>query len=165
MTAQVSEPLQFRDMSLSMCSTPLDVFLSSTPRNTHFQEVSTACWRRYVGRWEIRSDRLYLVGLSAVAEDGNPVGLEDLFPGFPDGVFAHWFTGEVRCPIGRQVKYVHMGFSSQFERDLFLGFKAGVLISERVVQNGKAPPGAPKYYGPRAWLARTVTPKKERYEE
>lgn len=153
MTAQASEVLIYKGESLTMCSTPLDVYLENIGRPIRFQGLSTACWRGYVASWEVVADRLYITDISAIFDDGRDVSLEDLFPGYPEGAFAHWFTGEVRCPQGRQLKYVHMGFSSQFERDLFLTFKAGVLTSERTVVNGVASPAASNRYMPAAWVA------------
>lgn len=154
MTAQAAEELIYKGQSLAMCSTPLDVFLVSSGRSFNFQDLSTACWRGYVASWEIRDSRLYITDISATLEDGRPATLEDLFPGYPDGAFAHWFTGEVRCPIGKQLKYVHMGFASEFEKDLFLEFKSGVLVSERIVENGVSnQPNAATQYHPAAWVS------------
>jgi hypothetical protein len=154
MTAQAAETLIYKGEELAMCETPLDVFMQSNGRGIRFQERSTACWRGYIGTWQIWEDRLYLVDVSATLEDGSAATLEGLFPGYPDGVFAHWFTGEVRCPMGKQLQYVHRGFSSVFEKDLFLEFKAGVLVSERIVDNGVSHhSNAPTKYHPAAWLS------------
>ena len=154
MTAQASETLFYKGEELRMCSTPLDKFLVSGGRDIRFQDLSTACWRGYMGTWEIRDNRLYIIGISAYLEQGREATLEDLFPGYPDGAFAHWFTGEVRCPMGKQLEYIHMGFASKFERDLFLEFKAGVLVNERMVENGKASRNdAPTSYSPGAWIS------------
>lgn len=70
------------------------------------------------------------------------VGLGHLFPEYPDGVFAHWYTGELRCPRGALLKYAHGGFLSVYEEDRFFLVQRGVAIGERVVQNGTAKPGA-----------------------
>jgi hypothetical protein len=152
MTAQASESLFYKGEELAMCSTPLDIFLANSGRDLRFQGRSTACWRGYIADWEVRGDRLYIIGISATLENGKNAILEDLFPGYPDGAFAHWFSGEVRCPVGRQIEYVHMGFASKFERDLFLKFKKGVLVSERIVENGKAAATAVQRYQPAAWI-------------
>jgi hypothetical protein len=151
MTAQAAETLIYKGEELAMCSTPLDVFLAGSGRDLSFQDRSTACWRGYIAGWEVRGDRLYIVDIMATLANGRDATMEDLFPGFPDGAFAHWYTGEVRCPMGAQLQYVHMGFSSEFEKDLFLEFRAGVLIAERIVENGKAPPKAVTRYQPAAW--------------
>jgi len=74
------------------------------------------------------------------------VGMERVFPECPNGLFAHWFTGELRCPKGALVKYVHGGFGSVYEKDLFFKLKKGVVLDKRLVVNGQAPEGAPNDY-------------------
>ena len=39
-----------------------------------------------------------------------------------------WYTGEM-------LRYVHMGYASVYETDIFLEFEKGVLINKRVVDN------------------------------
>ena len=50
-------------------------------------------------------------------------------------VFAHWFTGELRCPQGEQLEYIHMGYSSTYEYDLLMEFKQGVLVKKYARHN------------------------------
>ena len=56
---------------------------------------------------------------------------------FPDQkeVFADWFTGEIRIPQGDLLEYVHGGYDSTYEKDLFLDFKEGYLVSYKYVYN------------------------------
>ena len=61
-------------------------------------------------------------------------------------VFAHWFTGELRCPSGALLHYVHGGYGSTYESDLFLRVQRGVVLEERTVVNGQAEPDASKEY-------------------
>jgi len=103
-----------------------------------FTSPHTANWRGYVGTWEIieaeGAERLYLVGIEAHKDYETILTLPDLFPGF-DKVFAHWFTGELRCPQGSLVEYVHMGYASTYEYELFLEFKQGVLVHKYAIHN------------------------------
>lgn len=43
--------------------------------------------------------------------------------------------GEIRIRQGEMLEYVHMGYESVFEKDLYLKFENGVLVDERVVDN------------------------------
>lgn len=149
MTAQVSEELIYKGERLSLCSNPLSPFLA----NNHFdfQSTSTACWRGYVGYWQIENDRLYLKRISGYLKNGQRANLETLFPGFPDGVFAHWYSGELRCPRGKLLKYVHGGYASQYEEDIFILIKKGVVTSERIITNGQADNDSPNGYGVAAY--------------
>lgn len=136
MTAQFSESLLYEGKRLSMQSQPLASYLESMPNPPTFQEVCTACWRGYVGTWEIINDHLYLVDLEAHWQDGEPVSLEQLFPDC-DGaaiqkVFAHWYSGTLRCARGKLLDYVHMGYDSTYERSLLLSFDCGVLVKTNV---------------------------------
>lgn len=146
MTAQISETLCFEGRTLRMCDTPLGSYFGFGGRRPKpdFDGFScTALWRGYVGTWEITHDRLYLVKLKGTLEDGSEAALATVFPDYPDRVFAHWYSGEIRIPEGKLLKYVHMGFGSRYERDLLLTFSNGVLLSRRVRINGHAGPGAP----------------------
>ena len=70
------------------------------------------------------------------------VGLDALFAGYPDGVFAHWFTGELRCPAGALLHYEHAGYASRYERDLFIDVRQGLVLGQREVVNSTAAPDA-----------------------
>jgi hypothetical protein len=82
--------------------------------------------------------RLYLIALEGRLKDGSEVSLGRVFPGFPDRVFAHWFTGELRVPQGGLLQYVHMGFGSRYERDLLIQFRHGVQTGQTLRRNGVA---------------------------
>ena len=138
MTAQVSETLIYKGKETMMFTNPLGPYLKAN--NISFVSPHTANWRGYVGKWEIKgseesSERLYLVELKAHRDYENIVGLEEIFSGFPDGVFAHWFSGTIRLPQGKQLKYEHMGYMSLYEYDLFLEVKKGVVTNKHAVHN------------------------------
>jgi len=161
MTAQFSERLSWNGKKLAMCSEPLGFWLSANGRNLRFAMSSTACWRGYIGSWKIINDRLYLVGFEAHSEEGAPLGIEDLFPGYEKGVFAHWVTREVRCPQGKMLDYVHMGYASTYEMDLYLTFSRGYLVSKRLETNGKAKEDSAEGYGVAAHVSFPV-PKEDK---
>jgi len=136
MTAQVSERLIYGENEISLFSNPLSIYLRQTGRS--FVSPHTANWRGYVGTWEILEhegvERLYLIALSAHKSYEEIIGLSDVFPGC-DKVFAHWFTGELRCPQGAQLKYRHMGYGSIYEYDLLMEFKQGILVAKHAKHN------------------------------
>ena len=143
MTAQFTERLLLRGEKLSLCTEPLAPYLESGANQITFDAETSACWRGYKGTWAIESDRLYLVKLQggSVTNAGwVERSLADLFPEYPDGVFAHWYTGELRCSKGQLLNYVHGGYASQYEQDLFIEVVRGVVVSERLVVNGVAEP-------------------------
>ena len=159
MTAQISEQLRYEGEDHSMFAQPLADYFAMGGQRPDFAMTSTALWRGYVGSWEIVADRLYLVRLSATLVDDTPVYLETLFPGHPNRVFAHWFSGTLRIPQGRRLKYVHMGWASTFERDLFLDLNHGVVVGRWEQVNGQADDDAPTSKSP---AGATVFPAQSR---
>lgn len=148
MTAQVPEKLNFEGQTHSLCTEPLKQYFELAGVKSPFDDFySTALWRGYVGTWDITNDHLYLIHLQGwIAGKDEPCGLDELFPGFPERVFAHWYSGELRIPQGRLLHYVHGGYSSAYERDLFICVRAGLVVSRRVRQNGVADSDAPASY-------------------
>lgn len=138
MTAQIAEKLRYQGEVVAMCTNPLSDYFAMGGFNPRFVSNSTALWRGYVGRWEIADGRLYLVELRGTLDDGTEASVATIFPGFPDRVFAHWYSGTIRIPQGKQLEYVHMGYGSTFERDLFLDVERGVVKNTRVRHNGTA---------------------------
>ena len=111
-----------------------------------FISPSTACWRGYVASWLIEDDKLYLIDLKAYLlkekfrndgvckNDCIEVRLDYLFPN-QDKVFADWFSGLLRIPHGKLIRYVHMGYGSIYEKELYLRFVNGKYVSFREVDN------------------------------
>ncbi len=120
-----------------MRATPLSDYFVLRGMRPDFQDISTACWRCYVGEWDITLDRLYLIGIRADYKDGTEVTLGSLFPGYDSRVFAHWYSGVLSIPQGDLVEYVHMGYASVYERDLLLSVEQGVIVDTQVRVNGE----------------------------
>lgn len=163
MTAQIGEKLQYQGRQVRMCSEPLADYFALAESWPDFAYNSTALWRGYVGTWEIRDDRLYLIALLGLLSDGSETTLATIFPDFPDRVFAHWYSGTLRIPEGKQLKYVHMGYGSTYERDFFIDIDKGVVQGTREVVNGESasPSGSEGY----SVGAMTVFPTQKRGEE
>ena len=127
MTAQMAEILWIEGKKHYMFSNPLEDYFIESEGRPSFRKASTACWRGYVGEWEVKDKRLYLRRLEGALIDGKNVTVASLFPDEEKPVFAHWFTGTVRVPLGKIKKYVHMGYGSVYEDELSLEFEHGVL--------------------------------------
>ena len=135
MTAQFAERLRYQGKDVSMFTNPLSDYFALEGVSPRFAANCTALWRGYVGSWEIIDDRLYLVEVNGELEGGAKASLASIFPDFPDRVFAHWYSGTIRIPQGKRLKYVHMGYGSTFESDLFLDVERGVIVGTRVRHN------------------------------
>lgn len=159
MTAQTHETLIYNGEKLGMATLPLNDYLNTLSEKPVFVSPHTANWRGYHGTWEIKNNMLFLIAFRGFVKDGKEVGLDYLFPGQTE-VFAYWFSDEVRIPQGEQLHYVHMGWESVYEKDLFLCFEKGKLINSRVednIESYKAKLNAPRIYKKtkNSFLART----------
>ena len=144
MTAQLSEALIMDDERHRLFETPLDDYFRLMRMESPFPSGCSACWRGYLGTWELTNGRLYLTRLGAEMGEASSITIADLFPGFPDRVFAHWFSGCLRLPQGEQIEYIHMGFSRQHERDLFIDIRQGCEIGRRIVDNTRDADSTPE---------------------
>jgi hypothetical protein len=145
MTAQKAEELHYKGECYGMCSNPLSIYFSLADIEPNLKRTTTALWRRYVGTWEIIDERLYLVGLRGTLMDGTKISVSTFFPDYPERVFAHWFSGKIRIPLGKCVEYVHMGYGSNYEKDWFLTVDKGVITKNEVKDNALSiDPDAPE---------------------
>ena len=135
MTAQAADSLVYHGECLGLCEELLAPYFELLGEKPQFVARTTALWRGYIAEWEILDDRLYLVGLRVWVKGYKEVGLSYLFPDNPDRVFAYWVSGAKRATAGKQLRYVHGGFGSIYERDLYLDFSMGVLSRVVTKQN------------------------------
>ncbi len=54
-------------------------------------------------------------------------------------VFAEWFSGEIRVPMGEMLEYVHMDYYSVYEKDLFITMENGIVIGQTTKSNINEP--------------------------
>ena len=88
--------------------------------------LSTACWREYIGTWEIKDGCFYLVGLEGKYRLSGD-----------EPLFADWFTGVLSIPRGQMIQCVHMDFDSVFEEEIHIKIEQGIVTNTRVVDNRK----------------------------
>ena len=139
MTTQFGENLHYDGREMSMSTNPLDDYFSLGGFNPGFGQDwpldCTALWRGYIGTWEIRDGRLYLIAINVMPGSRVCANLETVFPGYPERVFAHWYTGTLRVPQGKVLKYVYMGYQSTFESDLLIDVERGVVVNILIREN------------------------------
>lgn len=132
MTAQVHEKLLLDGAETLMACTP------EIPANHPLIEdlgwrgegpsqdmilTSTACWRHYIGTWEVRDKRLFLRAIRGRYRMKTA-----------DPIHAAWFSGLLRVPIGKQTSYVHMGFGSEYAAERLIEVRNGEVVSSAVVK-------------------------------
>jgi hypothetical protein len=140
-------------------------------RRNFMPSGNSANWRGYLCLWEIRDDCLYLADIEGLicTAPADPTALvktcgghhrgacqareakvSDFSNGADGPVLADWYSGDLRVPRGKLVKYVHMGYESQYERYLMLTIAKGRFEGERIVAGDAPPP--PKL----CWLRRLI---------
>jgi tetratricopeptide (TPR) repeat protein len=144
-TAQVHERLIFNGEETSMaCCPPLPFgharVVASNPGETapdkhDYIFFSTACWRHYIGTWEIKDSRFFLAKIHGVYK---LLGQEPLL--------ADWFTGLLRVPRGKMLGYVHCDFLSVYEEEVRVKIENGVVVGSRVIDNRPRSGPAAKHY-------------------
>ena len=137
MTAQAAERLEFEGRDCSMTFEPplpkghprlreISFAIAAAQPKASQIIFSTACWRRYIGRWALREGRLYLLGFvpgSLLVLDGE------------EPLLADWFSGVIRLPHGEVLHYVHMGYASIYATEVHIKFEKGVEVARRVRDN------------------------------
>ena len=147
MTMQAKEVLIYKGKKNFIDDTPLDSFEYRLPDKIEFGNgfISSACWRGYIGTWLIEDERLYLIDLEIGGDNSDDsefmdekviYGLEDLFPGFEDGAFAHWFTGHLFVPLDNYE--IDEDYRESGELEL-LTFVKGIHISSEIVSGRHLP--------------------------
>jgi len=105
---------------------------------------STACWRGYLGIWELRNDSIFLKEITSCSKwRCDTVVNTDLRELFKDKyvneeVFADWISFEIISPYGKQLKYIHQGYESIYEYEKGFEFVAGKLISLNEYDNTRS---------------------------
>ena len=117
-----------------MAAEPLESYLKQLKINPDLLAPHTALWRGYIGKWELKDDKLYLIKFNGIIEGSVNVDISYIFPE-QASIFADWFTAEIRIPQGELLVYVHSGYQSVYEKDLILNFNNRELTGSRTVKN------------------------------
>ena len=50
-------------------------------------------------------------------------------------IFADWYTGVLRIPKGGILNYIHAGFDSVYEQELYIIIENGIVIRSKTIDN------------------------------
>ena len=141
MTAQASDILIYKENEHALVTYPFDAYIKL--KGIKFTWTQTDNYAGYLARWEIVEDKLWLIGLAGnlVISDVPPrrakrIDMQYLFPN-QERVFAEWFSGEILLRDGEMLHSVHSGHAQIYERDIYMNFEEGKLISEKVEDNAE----------------------------
>ena len=109
--------------------------------------TSTALWRGYIGHWKIENDSLFLDSVMVGAQGGSrfvPAALNDIYASrrTPSGYFADWVSDTLRVVSGDIMRYVHMGWKSDWENEEYVVIEGGLVKGRIMYHNRVANPVA-----------------------
>ncbi len=112
-------------------SNPLEIYFerkgARTIDSTEMYQSCTALWRGYVATWRLDNKRLYLIRVQIDYCGDSPIDV-DLTKEFGSNyVFASWVGEIIIRPKGKLLQYVHMGYLSIYEEEVFYNFRKGLL--------------------------------------
>jgi hypothetical protein len=126
MTTQVKERIIIdaeRYPLINCLSLPEDESIIQIKRKGIIQK-STNCWRGYVGTWEIKNDKLYLIDFSS--------GMYDVLVNLP--ILADWITGVGIVATGEMIKDSSWDIES-YESEMHLTFENGLVVNTENFKN------------------------------
>lgn len=88
--------------------------------------IFSSCWRHYVGTWEIKDGRFFLVKLT---DKYKIIGTTP--------IFADWFTGEFSVPQGEYMYDEDDSYGSPpvYEQELNITIENGVVAKSKTIDN------------------------------
>lgn len=143
-TAQRPDRFLHRGQDHDLFTNPLESYFQKEGkgRPALFREGIQAsnCLRGYVATWKIEQDRLFLVKVEKQyfkpakknkeqETEWRPIPMERLVEGAVPPQFASWFTGVLRIPQGRILRFMNMGYNSIFEKELRIHVEQGKVRS------------------------------------
>ncbi len=140
-TAQIPDFLIYKGDTLSIFTNPLESYFDKKPRpDKVFQRYgynSTACWRGYIGYWELSNDSLFLVELQG---DSTKIDLSLIFKDRETNkkIHADWYSSSLLNPYGKLIHYEHMGYGSIYEYEMKFEFTKGILTDIVHFDNSKS---------------------------
>ena len=126
MTTQVKERIIIdaeRYPLINCLSLPEDESIIQIKRKG-FIEKSSNCWRGYVGTWEIKDDKLYLIDFSS--------GMYDVLVNLP--ILADWITGVGMVATGDMIKGSSWDIT-RYETEMHLNFENGLVVKSITLKN------------------------------
>ncbi len=139
-TGQRPERIIYNSKEFSLFTDPLEsLFTEGNPRPAKlFGYACTASRRGYIATWEINNGKLFLIKIVAGDCSAEPADLDvsSIFKK-PLPVEATWYSGVLRIPRGKLLKFINAGYASVYEEELLLTIKNGILVKEEIKKNSR----------------------------
>lgn len=139
-TGQRPERIIYNGKEYSLFTDPLEsLFTEENPRPAKlFSYACTASRRGYIATWKIDNGKLYLIKIVAGDCSAEPADLDvrSIFKKrLP--VEAAWYSGVLRIPRGKLLKFINAGYASVYEEEILLTIEKGVFVKEDIKKNSR----------------------------
>ncbi len=128
MSSQAREKIIYKEEEYLILDEPLYIFLKE--KGIKFEAFSSACYKGYYGKWELKDSKLYLIDFEGNTEFHKRVQIDYLFPNQTE-VFASWFSGNFK--ICKYIDYVDE-FGDENKNEIELTFENGVLVEDALFE-------------------------------
>ncbi len=139
-TGQRPERIIYNGKEYPLFTDPLEsLFTENNPRPAKlFGYACTASRRGYIATWKIDNGKLFLIKIVSGDCSAEPADLDvsSIFKK-PLPVEATWYSGVLRIPRGKLLKFINAGYASVYEEEVLLTIEKGVLIKEEIKKNSK----------------------------
>lgn len=135
MSAQAKDTILINGKKYAFYGSPLFDYWEKNNNKPSLISFNTGLQRGFFAGWEIFGNKLYLIsfyGEHYVIQPGNGFtkqtnfSLKDLFPN-QEKVFADWFTGELKIPIGKQIDYSYSFTGAVHESNTSILIESGIV--------------------------------------
>lgn len=132
MTPQIGEVFLLENEQYFIDEQPLHQYFLTFKSPPYFTPPSPTCWRGYYGKWALIENELHLIHFRGYLDGFDEVDMNYLFPS-QYSIIADWFSGVIKVPQGKILKWNKTLNSSVYEEYLHLNFKNGILIEFHTV--------------------------------
>jgi hypothetical protein len=143
-TAQTPDYLIIEKDTLKLHCNPLESFFEKNPLpDNTFKTISSGLWRGYIAYFKIKNNKLIVENIYKIRNytDDQGTPKEELISiyniAFKDikDFECNFYNGVLICPLGEILEYVHMSYSSVYEKYSLFEIKDGNYIKERLLSN------------------------------
>ena len=108
--------------------------------------INTANWAGYMAYWSIQQEKLYLDSIRYVIYDSAQKSRTECLPSKAmrrifkkyasrKRIVATWFNNEIRVAKGKQLYYVHEGYTRNYEHERVISIEQGKVCGTKDYQN------------------------------
>ena len=108
--------------------------------------INTANWAGYTAYWSIQQEKLYLDSIRYVVYDSAQKSSTECLPSKAmrrifkkyasrKRIVATWFNNEIRVAKGKQLYYVHEGYTRNYEHERVISIEQGKVCGTKDYQN------------------------------